>query len=158
MQFNYFNNPSHASFLDFLAILISVISIFFTFRSIYFSKKIDLKFNRYEALCISNVNFIFNEIENLFTYNSNGNIEIHRNEILNNLIELNQFMLTLAKIYPNINKEFITSITDDFSDEIFSRGGTLTEFKSSYLNTKVLILEKLYDYAIKKEIKFWKFQ
>ncbi len=153
MNFYIDNLPEQSTgLIEIIALLVSIFSILITVIGIYISKQIDIKYERFGNLCLANITNILHNVDEIFKNQSSSAIHSHRKAILDSLVELNLFLSSLRKIYPKLDVELITTISDKFSDEIHSRNDVVLTFNSTYYETKVSIYDSLYKYAINKEL------
>lgn len=144
--------------ISIIAVLISLFSLLFTYLSIYLAKHLEIRYQEFERLCLQNTEHIMSGIDKIFSENEQDLSKKHREGITNILVELQLFLVNLKKSkYNKIELKKIINIIEVFTDAIY-KGDELQilNFKGAYFSTKIEIYAALYEYAVKKELR-WHF-
>jgi hypothetical protein len=141
-----------------IAIFISLLSLIFTYLSIYLSKHLEIRYQEFERLCLLNTELIIGGIDEVFSKNEHDVAKIHREKITNTLVELQLFMVNLKiSKYDRIDLNRIIKIIENFTDNIYNGDDLeILNFKGAYYSLKIEIYAALYEYAVKKELR-WHF-
>lgn len=143
--------------LSIIALVISILSLFLGLVSIYLTKRIEIVYEKFNKLCLSNVERILSNLDRIFEERSEEQMEHFRQPVTDTLVELQLFLVELKGIYPRIDLNSVDTISSKFSDTIYLDIGKLkvSNFKSNYFSAKLSILNKLYEFAIRKELISW---
>lgn len=137
------------------AIFISIVSIFISYRTIFKSKILDLKFHKFENLCLKNINSILKVTDDIFNTKHQDLIDQHRQTITDTITELQTFLVSLRKTtYSDIDMNELISITEIFTDKTYTNNDKVLNNKSDYLIMKLTINKELYKYASLVEMRF----
>lgn len=145
------------NWIGLLAVIVSGMSIFFTFSFVYLGKKIELRTNQFQKFGISNLDNIFIELDktldNSNTYSNGANFQ---NVVTSCTSDLQIFCLSLKNIYADVDINRIIFLCEEFSDKIYKNGeqGVLDakNYKLDIISFKLNIYSTLYDYALNKEL------
>lgn len=130
------------------ALIISLFTIYFSFRIIYRTKQLDIKNQKFDNLCIKNIDSILSHTDELFEVHALSLIHNHRQDITSTLVDLQLLVVSIRDtLYPNLDIPELISIIETFSDEIYNTNSTILSYKGLYLRTKLNIYNELYGYA-----------
>jgi hypothetical protein len=154
IEINFMDNAKSDSVeldtvFSFLALIISIITLF---GSAFYNKRADVINNKFDKLCLSIVEKYLLEIERILMSNSQNKLF----EITDQLSDLQLYLLYLEQnVYLNIDLEFLSDLTDTFSDQIYSihnQNTNLISAKSDLFKYKILLINSLYKFALSKEL------
>jgi hypothetical protein len=146
---------SASNIFAFCAILISVASIFISYRTIFKSKVLDLKFHKFENLCLKNINSILKTTDDIFNLKHQDMIDQHLQIITETITELQSFLVSLKKTtYNDIDMDKLIEITEIFTDKTYTNTDKVLNNKSDYLIMKLNLNKELYKYASLVEMIF----
>lgn len=142
---------SSSSVLPIISILISLFSLFAAVYFIYLTKRMEIINSKFQKLCISNIDDFFQSFDEKIKNNSTP-LDFKK-ESTNFSSDLQMFIISLKNIYPEINISEICIIIEEYSDYIYSlKNFDNNDIKSKYLSMKLLVFEKLYNYALRNEM------
>jgi hypothetical protein len=147
-----FTGGSTNSWIPLLALLVSLASILFSFYLLYLNKRVDVLNTKFQKFCISQIDLIFDKLSAKLqdeTISEGG----MRRTITNMSVELQIFLLALKDIYPQIDLNKLTTVCENFSDEIYKTEILDIEvIKLQFMRFKLNMYSALYDYALTKEL------
>ena len=137
--------------LSYISISISVVSIGAAVYFIYLTKRMEVINAKFQKLCILNIDEFFNSIDDSFK--SKLALVRYKKNATNFSINLQIFLISLKKIYPEINILEIIELIEKYSDYIYSLNSIdNSEIKTEYISMKLLVYDKLYNYALRNEL------
>lgn len=144
---------------DFIAILsaiLSIVSLIIAYRTIFLSKKLEVKYNAFEKIAIQNIEKIFQPIEDLISTNPSVKVSDRITEFNDNLGDLEIFLTGFTNIYSPSQINEMVLIKEEFGDFLFNNPDKLLkELNGEYYTFKSKLLYKSYLFAIKHK-KFFK--
>lgn len=144
---------SASDILSVIAILISLAGVVFTYYSIFTAKQVDVKYLKFEKLCLQNIEKIFQSIDDIFLIQTTtvGSVLFI---ITDTITELNLFLSQIKDVYSNLNLQEISDMLDDFSDKAYQTDPSflVSTLKGDYYAAKTKLYHYLYDFAIKKDL------
>lgn len=142
-----------SDYIALTAIVVSLITLLYSIRNTYKTKRIEIQYSEFEKICIKNIDKILSGLDKLFDEQELQKADDYRKQITAVSVELQCFVVSLKKsVYHKIDVQHFVDIIETFTDSIYnSNGSTLLEFKGEYYTTKLLIYNSLYLHAIQKE-------
>lgn len=140
---------------DYLSIFIGVATIFITIYVVYLGKKVEIKINKFNKLCLEPLESEFKLLENLFIVNRNNTIQGYLNQINDHNSDLCLILTEIKEIYPKMDVDQLQDISHEFTDMAFQhQNEKLYIIQAVFLRTKIKILSRVYNYALEREINF----
>jgi hypothetical protein len=151
-----FEDSNSFDWVSLFALIVSLVSVICSFYFVYLGKKIEIISAKFQKFCIDNIEKIITPIENKFSQ-SGILISTFRNDISICTSDIQLFCFTLLDIYPEITFDEIEKLTDEFSDRMYevvanNPNALCEDHKVDFLQFKILIYSKLYDFVLNKEL------
>lgn len=133
--------------------IVAISTIIITIYVVYLSKRVDLKVEKFNKLCLDPLLANFSLQEDFIKNNGSETVSSK----LMNLNELNNDLTILFSIihqsYPSLNVNELQDITHEYTDSFFHlQNQLLYEIQGDLLKTKIRILDKIYNHVYHKEI------
>jgi hypothetical protein len=155
-NFNYYygDSPNEVSLLSILAFLVSIVSIFFSIKLVYISKKIELRHRKFEDLCLNPVKDGLKEIIQEIENNGSSLLSNQVNKIKIHQREFTILLTRLRRVYKDIDASLIQDRYLDFIDFCTSQPeSTYSSFIINKFKTLELeIINDIYKFATDKSI------
>ena len=108
--------------------------------------------HKFQKFCITSLDALFLQVDNKFD-SSVTRINKRKQQITDAFVEIQVFITVLKKVYPNIPIEELVLNLETFTDKVYEIDkNSFTELKADYLATKLLLYNKLYNFALQKEL------
>jgi hypothetical protein len=150
---NYYYGSEASSIFEpvpLIAILISALSVYFSFKAIKISKKTEIVHKKFQDLCLDPVKMELDRMrENLISIKSTP-ISNQINSINTKSRDFSMLLIRIRSIYPNIDVSEMQNEYQDFADLCLNQpSGALTEsIIDEFQILRVSILNKVYDQAM----------
>ncbi|TWR30462.1 hypothetical protein FPZ43_05845 [Mucilaginibacter pallidiroseus] len=144
---------STSDIVAWLAIIISAISIVFTYYSLFLSKQIEVKILMFNKVCFEPIETYLDYIDGKLNESNFGSNQ--QNDVVNSLTDLTTYLVSLVRIYPKIDSQKFETLTDGFSDCIYEQN-TVADKKIEFFKLKQVVLSELLKYAIIEELSIFK--
>jgi hypothetical protein len=149
------NASDGGNFFDILTEILTFVTIIITLLSVVLSKRVEIRFTKFENLCLNIVNEKFDYFFNYINRFETEVIRLHLTTITELNTDFNLLLVELRAIYPKIDIDFLQNLSHEFTDKAYAnqslRMGILV---SDFLVMKIKMLDKLYDYALRHEMPF----
>ncbi|RZJ75581.1 MAG: hypothetical protein EOO47_19595 [Flavobacterium sp.] len=141
---------SASDYIALLSAILSIASLIIAYRTIFLSKKLEVKYNAFDKIAIQNLDKIFLPIENVISANPTLDISVKLTELNDLLGDLEIFLTGFTNIYTKDQINDMVLIKEDFGDFIFNnQTSKIVELNGEYYTFKSKLLYKAYLYAIK---------
>jgi hypothetical protein len=156
IEHSYSNaNGSTSDFISYLALAISILSIVTTIFVVYLAKRVEIKVNKFNRLCLEPLESSFNSIFEHFDSYRNDSIHKHLKELFNACSDLTSQLVAIKSIYPKLDTAILQDRFSEFTDKAYANQSELFyTLQSDFLRVKIQILSEVYNYALEKETKF----
>jgi len=149
-----FTGPSGTSWTSIAAIIISLVSIICTLLYLYLGKRVEIVSLKFQKFCIQGLDQILEGLDEKFKQPTLEPNEV-KNFVTNVSTDLQLFLITLQRIYPDIKVDQMILLLENFTDEAYRSNAMGNEIKQKYLQTKLLLYAQLYDFALKNELSLY---
>lgn len=140
---------STSDYISCFAALVSILSIVFSYYSVYKSKHLEIRYAAFEKLGIENINQMFEPIDNIFKNNRPDLVGIHLNTITDLFTDIDLYLIEFKGTYDTLEISKVINIKEDFTDALFLvRTRTIGDYKIKYLATKTKMIHELYIFAL----------
>jgi len=157
MNLNYCNLPiqvitNDSNWVDILTLLFTIISIIVIIYVVFLAKQTEIQYDKFKKLCLDLVD---SELNNIYLYiKEQHNIGSRELYIINEYFsDLNILFISIRKIYPKIDIDALQNCSFEYTDQIFERKDA-DSAKLYFHQTRISILNDLYNYAYFKELNF----
>ena len=138
---------------DFFSLFVGLATILITIYVVYLGKKVEIKTNKFNKLCLEPLEVKFKILEDLYISNRDDELNKHLKDINDHVNDLCLLLAETKEIYPKLDINVLQDISHEFTDFAFQqKTEKLHATKSLFLKTKVKILSRVYDFALDKEI------
>lgn len=152
-------DDSKTDWIAIIACIASAISLIISFVTVIQRKRTEIRYAKFEKLCLNIIDDKFNEIKKFLTETGKDSLTLHLDKITMFYVDLVIITITLQKIYPRIDIDHIQNECNVFTDFLYTDPSKqIFEINQQYLESKLKILNKLYDYALYEEIKLFKWK
>lgn len=142
---------------DWITILFAGAAVFVTIYVVFLGKRVEIKINKFNKLCFEPLEIKFDVLQNILEDKKNDDITLHLNTISEISADFTLVLTQIKHIYPKLNVDELQDMFhDNFTDIAFANGtNKMYTILGDFLKTKITILEKVYDYALFKELKIF---
>ena len=143
---------------DWMTIIIAVATVLVTIYVVYLGKKVDIKLDKFKKLCFEPLESKFQFLTDYMEQNKNDSINNHLNPITEIVTDFNLILVQIKTIYPKLDVNVLQNLFIEFTDEAYRNPSNMMySIYGDLLRTKVRIFEKVYNYALDKELKVFNF-
>jgi hypothetical protein len=153
-------NPQESSSFDWVTTLLAVIALIVSIYLIYLSKKVEIKTNKFNKLCLEPLEKYFDVLSDLILINKDNAISLYLNDITSINSDINVFLTKVKTIYPDLNIDFLQDTSIVFTDKAYENGLQNLQMYTifgDFLEARMIILDTVYNHSIEKEIRIFKF-
>ena len=161
ININYYIDKTDNTSIDWaslIAICISILTIFISVRSIYLAKQEEIRYKKFEDLCLNPVQDELKRIYEFLIYSQTKEIQNCLNQINEDQRSFSLQLARIRRVFKNINVNHLHDLYLDFSDVCFNQPPE-TQIKSVIENFQLLrvdILDHLYNNALTRKNWFGK--
>lgn len=145
---------SASNIFSFILALISIFAIYVAYISIFKSKILDIKFQKFNTLCLQNIEKILSPIDDIFQNFSSDLMQNYRTDITNSMVELQLFLISVKNsLYSDVEISELVILIEEFSDSVYLNASSVQDSREKYFATKLKLFQLLYKYASLNEFK-----
>jgi hypothetical protein len=138
-----------------IGLIVAVAAIIITLYAIYAAKRVEISANKFNKLCIEPIEAKLKILDDLFETKRLEEIHNHLSTITDITGDLALLCVELKKVYPKLDVNALQESTYILSDAAYANSSYLLFFvQSEFLKMKIDIFDKVYTYALYKEVKF----
>lgn len=148
---NYFaGRDSETDFISVVALFISLLSIYFTYRAIIISKKTEIHHKKFEDLCLDPVRSELDRILRHLIENKTKLISTQLEFISKSSREFAMLLIRIRKIYSEIDVSNLQDVFNEFSDDCLNKSDiSITEsILDDFQILRITILNEVYRKAL----------
>ena len=137
------------------AAIISLLTLSFTFYSVYLNKELDIKFKKFESLGIDTIKLLFEPIDQIFNDHPEDQITNYLSYLTEYLVDIELFLIEFNDLYTKLEIKEIILIKEKLTDELYNNPQLVKEKKVIYMAYKAKMINRLYDFAMMDDIGLW---
>lgn len=147
----YLPASSGISIVEIFSIIIALLAIFISVRSIVITKQKEIEYDKFKRISLELLNEQFDIVRK--------NIDLYKRHnkklaiLSDSLTDLTLFLTSMRAFYPRMDIDKLQDEINNFSDSIFENTDNI---ENNFNNLKLTLFAKIYDYAL-KEIPFFQF-
>lgn len=130
------------------ALVLSILTIFFSYYSIYLSKRLEINFLKFDKLGIDTINKLYESLDEIFD-KKNIDVAAYLTTITENIVDVEVFLTKFNDLFDRLELQRITEINERFTDRLYEDSTKqIKDLRTEYLAYKSRVIFELYEYAL----------
>jgi hypothetical protein len=158
-SFNIVNTLSSGNdsfdWVQFSSVAIALLALFISIYVVHLSKQTEIRYDKFKKLCLEP---ICEKIDQINVQLNQLNI-IGAADLMNisfQFSNLNILFIQIKMIYPKMDIDTLQNLTIDFTDILYLSINNQYTSSTDFIITKNKILHKVYDFALYKELSYFR--
>lgn len=132
-----------------IAAIISIFSLYFTYHVVLFTKRLEMRSNKFQKLILNELDLLFNSIDQIFKNNKDDTLSSWLNHITDRSVDITLYLIEAKNHFPEINPNQIQDELNSFTDHLYDNSmSQLNEHEQEYKRSKLNVMGMIYEQSI----------